>query len=285
MPGTCHSREAPSPCRGGSLGSACRSVLMTGDPYAKVMAARAVAREWRLGRLAHEFDVAMPDRPARGERPELLPPARMPKRRKGGSIAHRIALLHAIAHIEYVAIDLAVDLVGRFGGQFPRAFADDWMKVAAEEAMHFALIQRRLRQLGAAYGDLPAHDGLWEAAEATAHDAAARLAVVPLVLEARGLDVTPQMIVRLDAAGDGISSRILARIYSDEINHVATGMKWFESSARDSGVTPAEQWRALVGRYFGGALKPPFNDSARASAGLTPEFYASLAVPEPSAQT
>jgi uncharacterized ferritin-like protein (DUF455 family) len=267
------------------LGAACRSVLLTADPHAKVMTARAVARDWRLGRLSHAFDVAMPDRPARGDRPELLAPARMPRRRKGNSIAHRIALLHAIAHIEYVAIDLAVDLVGRFGGQFPRAFADDWMKVAAEEAMHFALIQRRLRQFGAAYGDLPAHDGLWEAAEATAHDAAARLAIVPLVLEARGLDVTPQMIARLDSVGDVASSRILARIYADEINHVASGMKWFESWAKDSGFAPAEQWRALVGRYFAGALKPPFNDSARASAGLTPEFYASLAVADSSAQT
>lgn len=268
-----------------NLAAACRDVLLTPDPRAKAMAARRLARDWRLGRLPHLFDVAMPDRPARGDRPALLAPSHMPKRGKGGSIANRIALLHAIAHIEYVAIDLAVDLVGRFGAQFPPAFVDDWMKVAAEEAMHFALLDRRLRQLGAAYGDLPAHDGLWEAAEATAHDAAARLAVVPLVLEARGLDVSPQMIARLNAAGDAGSSRILARIYADEINHVAAGMKWFETCPRESGQSPANHWRALVGRYFGGALKPPFNDSARARAGLTPEFYASLAIPEPSRQT
>jgi uncharacterized ferritin-like protein (DUF455 family) len=268
-----------------TLGAACLAILLTPDPRAKVMAARAAARDWRLGRLSHGFDVAMPDRPARGERPELLGPSHMPKRGKGGSLANRIALLHALAHIEYVAINLAVDLVGRFGAQFPPAFADDWMNVAAQEAMHFALLDRRLRQLGSAYGDLPAHDGLWEAAEDTAHDAAARLAVVPLVLEARGLDVSPQMIVRLNAFGDPVSSRILARIYSDEIQHVATGVKWFESLARDSGRHPPEQWRELVARHFGGALKPPFNDSARSSAGLTPEFYASLAPPEPSRQT
>jgi uncharacterized ferritin-like protein (DUF455 family) len=117
------------------------------------------------------------------------------------------------------------------------------------------------------------------------HDAAARLAVVPLVLEARGLDVSPQMIVRLNAFGDRVSSRILARIYSDEIQHVATGVKWFESSARASGRHPPEQWRELVARHFGGALKPPFNDLARSSAGLTPEFYGSLAPAEASRQT
>jgi uncharacterized ferritin-like protein (DUF455 family) len=260
-----------------SLGAACRAVLLTADPHAKVLAARALARDWRLGRLDHAFDAAMPDRPARGSRPELLPPSRMPKRGKGGSLANRIALLHALAHIEYVAIDLAVDLVGRFGNGFPRAFADDWLRVVAEEAMHFALLDRRLRGLGAAYGDLPAHDGLWEAAEATAHDAGARLAIVPLVLEARGLDVTPQTIARLKAAGDHGSSRILERILSDEIKHVATGVKWFESFARGGGDDPAALWRDLVARHFRGALKPPFNDSARLAAGLTPEFYARVA--------
>lgn len=267
-----------------SLGAACRTVLLTADPHAKVMAARRAAREWRAGRLDHAFDVAMPDRPARGSRPELLPPSRMP-RRKGGSLAGRIALLHAITHIEYVAVDLALDLVGRFGAQFPRAFADDWMRVAAEEAMHFALLERRLRTLGAGYGDLPAHDGLWEAAEATAHDAAARLAIVPLVLEARGLDVTPQMIGRLDSMGDARSARILGRIFNDEIGHVATGVKWFESSARALGQVPSDAWRVLVRRHFGGSLKPPFNDSARSRAGLTPDFYASLAGPEPTRHT
>src|SRR3546814_15664845 len=117
-----------------------------------------------------------------------LAPSQMPRRRKGGSERGRIAMLHALAHIEFVAIDLAVDLVGRFGGEFPRAFVDDWLGVAADEAMHFALLDRRLRALGRHYGALPAHAGLWDAAEATADDALARLAIVPMVLEARGLD-------------------------------------------------------------------------------------------------
>lgn len=260
-----------------TVAQAARAVLLTADPAAKVMAARRAARDWRLGRLAHSFDAAMPDRPAWPERPELLPPGRMPKRGRGGSERGRIALIHALAHIEFVAIDLAFDMAGRFGGQFPRAFTDDWMKVGADEAMHFALLDRRLRQLGGHYGAMPAHAGLWEAAEATAHDPAARLAVVPMVLEARGLDVTPVTIERFEAAGDSATARILQRILSDEISHVAAGTRWFESCCADRRITPEIEWRALLDRYFRGSIKPPFNDSARATAGLTREYYAALA--------
>ena len=255
-----------------SVAGAARTVLLTADPAAKVKAARGAARAWRLGALDWRFDAEMPDRPARGDRPELLPPSRMP-RRKGGSERGRIAMLHALAHIEYVAIDLAFDLIGRFGSGYPRAFVDEWMRVGAEEAMHFALLNRRLRTLGAAYGDLPAHDGLWEAAEATAGDALARLAVVPMVLEARGLDVTPATIERFRSAGDAGSARLLERILNDEIRHVATGVRWFESSCAAQRFAPAEHWQALVGYYFRGRIKPPFNDSARGAAGLTRDFY------------
>lgn len=260
-----------------SVAQALRAVLLTADPRTKVMAARAVARNWRLGRLAHTFPCAMPDRPARGDRPELLPPSRMPKRGRAGSPRARIAMLHALAHIEYVAIDLAADLMGRFGREFPRAFIDDWMRVLAEEAMHFALVDRRLRALGAAYGDLPAHDGLWEAAEATAHDAFARLAVVPMVLEARGLDVTPAMIERFRMAGDDTSMRILQRVHDDEIGHVAAGVRWFESCCIAKRFDAPQRWKYLVATHFRGALKPPFNDSARKSAGLTRDYYNELA--------
>ena len=240
-------------------------------------AARRAARDWRLGRLDWRFDVAMPDRPARPPLPELLPPNRMPRRGKGGTEAGRIALIHAIAHIEFVAIDLAFDLVGRFGTHFPRAFADDWMQVGAEEAMHFALLDRRLHQLGSFYGAHPAHDGLWEAAEETAHDPLARLAIVPMVLEARGLDITPQTIARFDAAKDLITSRILGRILGDEVRHVAAGVRWFNQACAIRGDSPANAWRALVATHFRGTLKPPFNDSARAAAGLTMEFYGEVA--------
>lgn len=263
------------------VGEAIRAVLMTADPRAKAMRARAVARDWRLGRLAHRFDTTMPDRPARPDRPDLLPPNHMPNRRRGGSQANRVAMLHAFAHIEFVAIDLAFDAAGRFGAGQPPEFVSDWLSVGADEAMHFALLERRLRALGSFYGALPAHDGLWEAAEATRHDLLARLAVVPMVLEARGLDVSPSTIARLDAAGDGASARILGRIYADEIRHVGIGSSWFSRLCDSAGIDPANHWQRLVKRHFRGSLKPPFNDSARSKAGLPREYYASLASEEP----
>ena len=260
-----------------SVAEAARAVLLTADPRDKVKAARAVARDWRLGRLAHRFDVAMPERPARPAEPELLPPNRMPKRGRGGSERGRIALIHALAHIEFAAIDLAFDMAGRFGAQFPRAFVDDWLAVGADEAMHFALLDRRLKRLGSHYGALPAHDGLWDAAAATAHDVLARLAVVPMVLEARGLDVTPATLERFAAAGDHDTARILTRILKDEVQHVRAGTFWFESGCRIESFEPETTWQGLVRRYFRGAIRPPFNDSARDSAGLTRDYYQPLA--------
>jgi uncharacterized ferritin-like protein (DUF455 family) len=201
----------------------------------------------------------------------------MPKRRAGGSSAGRIALLHALAHIELNAIDLAWDVIARFdAAALPREFCDDWVRVAAEEAEHHALLAERLADFGAAYGDLPAHDGLWQAAEATAHDLLSRLAVVPLVLEARGLDVTPTMIARLDHLGDAGSAAVLRRIYDDEIGHVAIGMRWFAFLCVRGALPPEETYQALVRRYFKGELKPPFNDQARLAAGFAPSFYAPL---------
>ena len=259
-----------------SLASACRGVLLAAEPYDKVRAARRVARAWRRGELAHVFDVAMPDRPGRPAAPELVPPSRMPKRGRGGSERGRIAMLHALAHIEFAAIDLAFDLAGRFGAQFPREFADDWIGVGADEAIHFALLDRRLRALGASYGALPAHDGLWDAAEATVCDALARLAVVPMVLEARGLDVTPATVERFEAAGDARSAAILSRIYRDEIRHVRAGTKWFGWACEARRIAPVSEWQRLVRTHFRGSVKPPFNDSARGEAGLSRDYYGGL---------
>ena len=261
-----------------TVAQACRNVLLTAEPSAKVRAARAAARAWRRGELAQAFDVAMPEVPARPGRPELLPPSHMPRRRRGGSERGRIAMLHALAHIEFSAIDLAFDLAGRFGAQFPPEFVDDWFAVGADEAMHFALLDRRLRTLGSAYGELPAHDGLWEAAAATAGDPLARLAVVPMVLEARGLDVTPAAAARFEAAGDVRSAAILGRIYRDEIRHVAAGSRWFKRGCESQRIEPVSAWKRLVATYFRGSLKPPFNDSARDEAGLSRDYYAALAV-------
>ena len=261
----------------GTVSAAIGRALLTADPQAKVFAARQVARDWRLGRLAFAFEEAMPDRPARPVAPELLPPNRMPKRGRMGSERARTAMLHAIAHIEFVAIDLAFDLIGRFGGQFPAAFTDDWMQVGADEAMHFALLDRKLRSLGSLYGALPAHDGLWQAAEETAHDVAARLAVVPMVLEARGLDVTPATRDRVRAQGDASGGDILQRILDDEIRHVAIGAKHFNAVAESRGESPEKLWISLVRKHFRGGLKPPFNDSARSKAGLSLAACAALA--------
>lgn len=259
-----------------SVAQAIRSALLTADPHAKAMAARKVARDWRLGRLSHCFDVAMPERPARPAEPELLPPNRMPKRGRGQSERGRIALYHALAHIEFVAIDLALDMAGRFGGEAGPGLVSDFLAVAADEAMHFALLDRRLRALGSRYGALPAHDGLWDAAHETRHDLAARLAIVPMVLEARGLDITPLTISRLRNAGDAAGEKILERILDDEIRHVRFGANHFAAVCEQRGESAESLWKILVKRHFRGALKPPFNDSARAAAGLPLYLYGAL---------
>lgn len=259
-----------------TIAQAARTVLLTADARAKAAASRAMAAAWGAGAIEVAFDAAMPDTPARPERPELLPPNRMPKRGRAGSERSRIALLHALAHIELNAIDLAWDMAGRFGAGKPRAFLDDWVRVADEEALHFGLLADRLEALGAAYGDLPAHDGLWQAAAATAGDFAGRLAVVPQVLEARGLDVTPATVARLEAAGDSRSAEILTRIYTDEITHVRIGNRWFRWACESNDSSPADEFKRLVKTYFRGELKPPFNDLARCDAGMTPDFYQDL---------
>ena len=256
------------------------AILASADPAAKVAASRALAAAWSEGAMAPGRAVA-PPRPARPERPSLRPPKEMAKRRAFGSLAGRIALLHALAHIELNAIDLAWDLVSRFAGEeLPRAFFDDWVEVAAEEAYHFELLAGRLAELGARYGDLPAHDGLWEAAAATADDLLARLAVVPLVLEARGLDVTPEMATRLERVGDPESAEILRHIYRDEIGHVATGVRWFDRFCRARGLDPEAVFQERDRRFFKGDLKPPFNLEARARAGFPKHYYEPLAARE-----
>ncbi len=259
-----------------SVSAAIRAALVEPEPRAKVMRTRALVRDWRQGRLEFAFDVAMPDQPGRPARPELLAPGQMPKRGKGGSERSRIALWHALAHIEFVAINLALDMAGRFGGAMGREFVNDFLRVAAEEAMHFALLERHLNTMASAYGALPAHGGLWDAAHATRHDVAARLAVVPMVLEARGLDVTPVMLERVRASGDARGAAILKRILDDEIGHVRFGTKHFIALATKLGDSPEQLWKTLVARHFSGAVKPPFNDSARSSAGLPRSFYAGL---------
>jgi uncharacterized ferritin-like protein (DUF455 family) len=259
-----------------SLAEGAVTVLQTADARAKAEAAQALATAWRASKMP-VGRATPPDRPARPARPELGRPGDVPKRRATGSLGNRIALLHALAHIELNAIDLAIDMLARFPDSgLPRQFHDDWLGVATEEATHFCLLQDRLAALGARYGDLAAHDGLWEAATETAGDLLARLAIVPLVLEARGLDVTPRMSADLARAGDAESAAILRRIYEDEIGHVAIGRRWFLHECGRRGLAPRETWQALVRKHFKGSLKPPFNDAARAEAGMPAEDYRGL---------
>jgi uncharacterized ferritin-like protein (DUF455 family) len=253
-----------------SLTALACAVLACPDPAGKIERTFASAAAWRAGGLP-VGTAPPPIRPARPDRPLLLPASHMPKRSTGPK--GRIALVHALAHIELNAIDLAWDIIARFaGGELPRAFYDDWVGVAVEEAEHTRELMARLVELGGAYGALPAHDSLWEAARITADDLLARLALIPLTLEARGLDTTPQTCAKLRGNGDEATAALLDRIYADEIKHLAVGIRWFEHECARRGVVPAAHYRSLLAERFTGTLKPPFNLAARAQAGMTPAY-------------
>ncbi|MDT8409992.1 MAG: ferritin-like domain-containing protein [Wenzhouxiangellaceae bacterium] len=203
----------------------------------------------------------------RPEQPLLVSPLQLPKRGLG-SVAGRVALIHAVAHIEFNAINLALDAALRFKG-LPPQFYQDWLDVAHDEARHFALLGNRLSEMGAAYGDLPAHNGLWEMAEKTAHDPLLRMALVPRVLEARGLDVTPGMIVRLEQAKDLASVDCLKLILEEEVRHVAIGSHWFSYLCAQRGLEPESTFGQLLEQYFSAGLRGPFNHEARRRAGFS----------------
>lgn len=260
-----------------NLAEAAVAVLTTADPAAKLRLTRDIAAAWTTGAIAEVGLCPPPSRPARPERPQLLPPREMPKRSYGGDVG-RIGLLHALAHIEFNAIDLAWDIIARFTAEdMPKAFFDDWVQVALDEAEHFELLEQKLADLGAHYGDLPAHDGLWQAATKTADDLAARLAIVPMVLEARGLDTTPTTMERLKRNGDSVMIAALDVIYRDEITHVAAGCRWFKHLCARRGLDGAAEFRRLVGERFPGGLKAPFNHEARAEADFPRDWYEGLA--------
>ncbi len=255
------------------------AVLTTADADAKAGFAIALGDIWQEADDLVLGDSRPPPRPARPPHPVLLAPGKVPRRRINRGLKGRIALLHALAHIELNAIDLACDIIARFAptADLPEAFTIDWIRVASDEARHFRLLSARLQDFETRYGDLPAHDGLWEAAENTAHDLRARLAVVPLVLEARGLDVTPMMIEKLRAAEDDESADILEIIHRDEITHVAAGQRWFHHLCECDGMDPPIAFQNYVRDYFKGELKPPFNDASRSAAGMPKSYYAALA--------
>lgn len=253
------------------------AVLTCGDGRAKTALAHQHAAAWRAARAT---DTPMPigharppARPARPEKPDLLDPREVPRRRTGSPLG-RIALLHALAHIELNAVDLHWDIIARFTDHpMPLGFYDDWVKAADEEAKHFNLLCDVLEAMGSFYGALPAHAFMWQAAEDTAKDLMGRLAVVPMVLEARGLDVTPDMITLFERHNETAALAALRIIYAEEVGHVAYGAKWFNWLCGRDGLDPKDAFHALVRKYFHGTLKPPFNDEKRAEAGLPPDFY------------
>ncbi len=251
--------------------SAAHRCLAAADPAEKVSLTHAVAADWRAGRLAvaqgavEAGAIAGPGIP---ERPRRVDPRQLP-RRGLGTEQGRAALLHAVAHIEFNAINLAWDAVLRFR-DMPTAFIDDWVGVADDEARHFSLVVARLGELGRAYGDFDAHDGLWDMARRTAHSCLERMALVPRVLEARGLDVTPGMIARLRNAGDTASVALLEIILREEEAHVAAGSRWFAWCCARAGLEPEATFAALVAEHSAGALRGPFNIDARLRAGFSP---------------
>ncbi|NNL94277.1 MAG: ferritin-like domain-containing protein [Xanthomonadales bacterium] len=205
--------------------------------------------------------------PGRPEKPQLVPPAMVPRRRLGNPLG-RAALIHAIAHIEFNAINLALDAACRFA-EMPPAYYRDWASVTADEARHYSMLNERLVELGFAYGDFPAHDGLWEMAVKTRHSCLERMALVPRVLEARGLDVTPGMISRLDAAGDTQTVSVLEVILREEVRHVEIGTRWFRHCCALEGKEPSQEFLRLLDEHFNGSLRGPFNVAARRQAGFS----------------
>ena len=247
------------------LRAAALAALVVADPDVKTRLVVALA----AAPPAVDVEVILeqpPGLPGRPARPALVRPAKLP-RRPVNSIEGRGALLHALAHIEFNAVNLALDAVWRFAG-LPEAFYRDWLRIAAEEAEHFTLLRTRLEAQGYLYGDFDAHDGLWEMAEKTAGDVLARMALVPRTLEARGLDASPSIRAKLAAVGDQASAEVLDLILRDEIGHVAVGNHWFRWICASRGLDPHLTYPALARHYGAPRLHGPFNTAARRAAGF-----------------
>jgi uncharacterized ferritin-like protein (DUF455 family) len=265
-----------------SLQAAARACIDVETPSGKVEKTAASASDFREGKLALTGDTTAPveiNAPGRPERPRLVPPRDVASRGLGTKEG-RAAFVHAIAHIEFNAINLAWDAVYRFRGM-PEQFDVDWVGVAADEARHFAMLRERLQQLGYDYGDFDAHNGLWEMAGKTAHSCRERMALVPRVLEARGLDVTPGMIARLRSVGDDATAAILEVILREEVAHVAAGSRWFRWCCKREGIDPDIEFARLVALHARGSVRGPFNIDARQAAGFSVAELAALSAPSP----
>ena len=259
-----------------SLFASAERCLECNDVARKLELTDAVAQSFANGLLDLDpFDAAKPiGSPGRPARPRLVAPRHLPQRGLG-TAAGRAALIHAVAHIEFNAINLAWDAVYRFRGMPPEYYRD-WIGVAVDEARHFRLLEARLRRLGHGYGDFDGHDGLWEMAVRTGSSCLERMALVPRVLEARGLDVTPAMIARLRSAGDEDSAGILEIILREEVAHVAAGSRWFAWCCERAGLDAEATFAQLVERFAAGAVKAPLNAGARLAAGFSAEELSHL---------
>lgn len=249
-------------------------LLLIADPDEKARLTKALRIAVSAPTGAQDAIEEPPGVPGRPARPELVPHTKL-KARSAVTPEGRAALLHAVAHIERNAIDLALDAVWRFSGM-PERYYLDWLQVAREEALHFALLRDHLASLGYAYGDFPAHNGLWEMAEKTRGDVLARMALVPRTLEARGLDASPPMKARLLAAGDTVAAGILDVILREEIGHVAIGNHWYRWLCEQRRLDPIGTYAQLAVRYGAPRLKGPFNLQARRAAGFDDEELEAL---------
>jgi uncharacterized ferritin-like protein (DUF455 family) len=244
---------------------------------AKVSAVAALMQAWSQGQIALDIgkqllaEAAIPGRPAR---PELVPPLAV-GRRSMRTVEGRAALIHALAHIEFNAINLALDAVWRFA-DMPPAYYGDWLQVAAEEALHFSLLEQHLQTQGYVYGDFIAHNSLWDMAEKTQHDVLARIALVPRTLEARGLDASPALRAKLAQAGDAKAADILEIILRDEIGHVAIGNRWYGWLCEQRKLEPLATYAALALQYKAPQMRGPFNFEARRAAGFSESELAAL---------
>ena len=262
------------------LSDLARECIDCADPARKLTLTAAAHQALREGRALLADDDASPQvitAPGRPQRPRLVSPRELP-RRGLGTPDGRAALVHAVAHIQFNAINLAWDAVYRFRG-LPDGYYRDWAAIAADEARHYAMLGARLAELGHAYGDFDAHDGLWQMAEATADSVLARMALVPRVLEARGLDVTPGMIARLRAVGDDATADILAVILREEVAHVAAGSRWFRWCCVREGLDPESTFMHLLAEHGCAGLKGPFNLDARRAAGFSEAEMQRLVAP------
>lgn len=250
-------------------------VLRLQDPAAKAAEARALFAQLDRSLIDTTERIEAPlDLPGRPARPRLVPPKQVPSRTPY-TLEGRAALLHAISHIEFNAINLALDAAFRFDGM-PVLFYVDWLRVASEEALHFTLLREHLQSLGHDYGDFDAHDGLWLMTQRTAGDVTARMALVPRTLEARGLDATPPLQAKFAKAGDTRAVEILGIILRDEVGHVAIGNRWYRWCCQQRGIDPESVYPELAQRYGAPRLKGPFNWEARRRAGFSPGELAHL---------